>query len=274
MVNSLPPHDSTAVLAAHLSDKVAALGFDKQPSRSSFYRGASYKIHDGDFARPEGTPLDEGFKKLLGKGTLSEQIKIHDSRIKDIETSMHKAMQTSSYIHWFAATAARQLPNLQEDSLPTDSSSIPNSALHTAFALFDSLGDAVLDLDKHLLWMNAQLTLLRRTSYIKQLPQNIDPRIKDRLYSAPLFGKHLFGPRVDEALKERDLDLERKRSEDIHNLAMAASPRRPRGQTSQSPRTPSRRYNQSRGFTTPKKQDKSPAPSRGGRGRGRGQRRV
>ena len=215
------------MLATQLSERVEALKFDKQPSRSQFYRGAPYKIHNGDFTRPEGTPLDENFRDLMGKGVPSEQIRISDNRLKDIDISIFKALQVSAYIHWFAATAFRQLPTLAPDSEPNQSTPIANTALHTVALFSHSLGEAVLDLDRHLLWMVSQLTLLRRTAYIKQLPNNMDSKM-DQLYLAPLFKGNLFGEALTEAIEKRDHDLERRKNADIHTIAAkAASPRRP-----------------------------------------------
>ena len=281
---SLPPSESTSLLASQLSERVEGLKFDKQPSRSQFYRGAPYKIHNGDFTKPEGTPLDENFRDLMGKGVPSEQIRISDVRLKDIEVSIHKALQVSAYIHWFAATAFRQLPTLAPDSEPQQSTPIPNTALHTAALFSHSLGEAVLDLDRHLLWMISQLTLIRRTAYIKQLPNNTDSKIKDQLYSAPLFKASLFGDSLSEAINKRDQDLDRRNKVDIHTIAAkAASPRRPQNQVPpRSPRTPKNRqqtdFRNNSGPNTPNRnrsqnQDKPRTPAKSPR-RGRGQKRF
>ena len=274
---SLPPPASTALLVKQLEDRVKDLKFDKQPSRSSFHRGAVYKVHDGPCSRSDPSTLDEEFKHLMGKGSPSDQIKVHDSRMKDIETSILKALQVSTYIHWFTATTAKEFPVLQPDADPHKSTPIPNSALHTADDFFDSLGEAVLDLDRHLLWMWSQLTLIRRTSYIKQLPGNIDPMVKDKLYSAPIFGVTLFGERVQGAIEKRDQALERKKNEDFHQFVTQASPRQNRSyskpQTPRSPRTPRKGNQRDNNNYTPRKKDQPRTPAKSP-WKGRGQKRF
>ena len=280
---SLPPSDATTQLAMQLAERATDLSFDKQPSKSQFYRGATYRMHKADFVKVEGTPLDDRFKILMGKGYPSDQVRVSDRRLKELEMSVGKALQVSGYIHWFTATAARELPVLPPDLPPTGSVPIPGTSVHMADGFFDSLGEAILDMDRLLLWLSAQIIFLRRTAYIKQLPQNTESAVKDQLYSAPLFGETLFGEPLQRAIADRDEAMARKRNEDLVHLTTSASPRRgrPNQQQARSPRSPrtprKRQFDGRNNFgnapNTPRKTDTPRTPAKSPR-RGRGQRRV